>query len=75
MLIAEVCYALDHPCILLCCHSWIDSNPEGVVHHKVGVLQITYLTIAFTRLAHLVECRVLDEVAGKEVTGLDFVFF
>ena len=73
--LAELIDALNHPSIHLGCHSGIYSNPESVVHHEVGVLQISYLSIALATLAHLIKCWMLDEIACKEVAGLNLIIF
>ena len=75
MLVTELINAFNHPLVHLLSHTWVNANPEGVGHNEVGILEVAYLTIAFTRLAHLIECRVLDEVAGKEVTCLNLALF
>lgn len=62
---------LDHIIQLLIRHARIDTNPEGIVHDAVGILEAANDAIAFSCLAHLVEARVLDEVAGEEHAGLD----
>ena len=75
MFLAELIDALNHPSIHLGCHSGIYANPEGVVHHEVGILQISYLSIALATLAHLVKCVMLDKITCKEVAGLNLVIF
>ena len=73
--LAELIDALNHPGIHLGGHSGIYANPEGVVHHEVGILQISYLTIALATLAHLVKCWMLNKIACKEVAGLNLIIF
>ena len=75
MFLTELINTLYHPCIHLGCHSGIYANPEGVGHHEVGILKISYLTIALATLAHLIEYGMLDEVASKEIAGLNLIVF
>lgn len=62
---------LDHIIQLLIRHARIDADPEGIVHDAVGILEAADDAVAYSRLTHLVEARVLDEVAGEEHAGLD----
>ena len=61
----------NHVIQFLIRHAWIDANPEGIVHDAVGILKTADNAIAFSFFAHLIEARVLDEVAGEEHTSLD----
>lgn len=61
----------NHIIQLLIRHTRIDADPEGVIHDAVGVLKTADNAVAFSFFAHLVEARMLDEVACKEHAGLN----
>lgn len=61
----------NHVIQFLIRHAWIDANPESIVHDTVGILKTADNAIALSFFAHLVEARVLDEVAGKKHAGLN----
>ena len=56
-------------------HARIDTDPEGIGHHKVCIFQFTDNAETFAGRAHLIECRMFHQIAGKEITGLDFLAF
>lgn len=51
-------------------HARIDTDPEGIGHHKIRILQFTDNAETFTCSTHLIECWMLHQITGKEVTGL-----
>lgn len=51
-------------------HARINADPEGVGHHKIRISQFTDYAETFARSTHLIECRMLYQITGKEVTGL-----
>ena len=61
----------NHIIQLLIRHPRIDADPEGVIHDTVGVLKTADNAVALSLFAHLIETRVLDEVACKEHTSLN----
>ena len=54
-------------------HARIDTDPEGIGHHKVCIFQFTDNAETFAGRAHLIECGMFHQIAGKEITGLDFL--
>ena len=55
-------------------HARIDTDPEGIGHHK-SVFSIHRQWETFAGRAHLIECRMFHQIAGKEITGLIFLLF
>ena len=61
-------HVVDH----LVGHTGVNANPEGVVHNKISIGQLTRHAVC-VRATHLVKARVLDEVAAEQQTGLHVV--
>ena len=54
-------------------HTGVNTHPEGVVHNKVGNLQIADHTVIVCA-ADLVKAGVFGQIAGEQQTGLHIVF-
>ena len=66
---------LRHIVNLLCRHTRVDAEPEGIAHDAVGRRKLADDAIAAFRFAQAVKARMLDEVARKEHARLYAVCF
>jgi len=62
---------IEHIVDVFFLQGWIYTNPEGLIHHKIGVVEITYHTITDVLIRRLPNQVPSKQLPGGNALGVD----